>query len=320
MALSMFINTYAGNPLDRAAERRLDADWLVAARRATADTVLVASWNGQPLVREREGGLDLVRLDGEMGFALARVDEDLLFLGLDGETAVFGLNLDGEADPTAGPLERRGKFTDLRFAGGQLSPEDAGIAATAKAVLEWHQRHKFCSLCGQRSEVAEAGWKRVCPACKAEHFPRTDPVTIMLPTYGDECLLGRQAVWPKGRFSTLAGFMEPGESIEAACAREVKEEAGLTVTSVRYHSSQPWPFPTNLMIGLIAEVSDQNAAPDQTELEEVRWFSRQEMRKILAGPPPGGGAASPWADVDGIGVPPPFAVAHQLMKAWAEGA
>ena len=135
----------------------------------------------------------------------------------------------------------------------------------------------------------------------------------MLPTFGDQCLLGRQAAWPKGRFSTLAGFMEPGESIEAACAREVLEEAGLEVVRVRYHSSQPWPFPTNLMIGLIAEVSGQDARPDQTELEEVRWFHKDELRALL------GGDTSGWADIEGFGVPPPFAIAHQLMKAWAEG-
>jgi NAD+ diphosphatase len=129
----------------------------------------------------------------------------------------------------------------------------------------------------------------------------------MLPTHRDHCLLGRQTAWPKGRFSCLAGFMEPGESIEAACAREVKEEAGLTVVSVRYHSSQPWPFPSNLMIGLIAEASDRNSRPDQTELEEVRWFSRKELAALLRG------------ELEGLGVPPPFAIAHQLMKAWTEG-
>ena len=135
----------------------------------------------------------------------------------------------------------------------------------------------------------------------------------MLPTFGEHCLLGRQAAWPKGRFSTLAGFMEPGESIEAACAREVLEEAGLEVLRVRYHSSQPWPFPTNLMIGLIAEVSSQDARPDQTELEEVRWFHRDELRALLSGDTAG------WDEIEGFGVPPPFAIAHQLMKAWAEG-
>jgi NAD+ diphosphatase len=307
MPLSFFVNTFAGNPLDRRSDLRLDADWL-AARRDASSTRLVGFWNGQPLIRDKDGGLELVRLDPEPGFKLAGADENVLFLGLDGEEAVFAIDLAGDGDPTAGPLEGHGKFMDLRFAGGQMSPEDAGMAATAKALFEWKRRHGFCSACGQPSQAADAGWKRICPACKVEHFPRTDPVTIMLPTFQDHCLLGRQAPWPKGRFSTLAGFMEPGESIEAACAREVKEEAGLTVVSVRYHSSQPWPFPTNLMIGLIAEVSDQNAAPDQTELEEVRWFSRAEMGELLAG------------KTDGMGVPPPFAIAHQLMKAWAHAA
>jgi NAD+ diphosphatase len=307
MPLSFFVNTFAGNPLDRRSDLRLDADWL-AARRDDSTSRVIGLWNGQPLVREKEGGVELVQLEPEPGFVLAGADENILFMGVDGETAVFAVDLVGDADPTAGPLEGRGKFMDLRFAGGQMTAEDAGVAATAKALFEWKKRHGFCSACGQPSEAADAGWKRICPACKVEHFPRTDPVTIMLPTFGEHCLLGRQPPWPKGRFSTLAGFMEPGESIEAACAREVKEEAGLTVLSVRYHSSQPWPFPSNLMIGLIAEVSDQNAAPDQTELEEVRWFSRTEMRALLSG------------DVDGLGVPPPFAIAHQLMRAWAHAA
>ena len=311
MPLSAFVNTFAGNPLDRRSDLRLDARQL-AVRREDSATRIVGLWNGQPLVRDRDGGVELVRLEPEPGFTLAGSDENMVFMGLegppDGETAVFAIDLVGDADPTAGPLAGCGKFMDLRFAGGQMTAEDAGLAATAKALFEWKRRHRFCSACGQPSEAAEAGWKRVCPVCKVEHFPRTDPVTIMLPTFQDHCLLGRQPVWPKGRFSTLAGFMEPGESIEAACAREVKEEAGLTVVSVRYHSSQPWPFPTNLMIGLIAEVSDQDAAPDQTELEEVRWFSRADTKALLAG------------QVEGLGVPPPFAIAHQLMKAWANGA
>ena len=318
VAPRFFLNTYAGNPLDRRSDLRLDDVWL-AEKRAHPATSVVPLWNGQPLTNEREGGLDMVRLEAEIAFALAPLPERQVFLGLDGEDAVFAVDLAGEGDPVEGPLAGRGKFMDLRFAGGLLSAADAGIAATAKAVFEWHRRHGFCSVCGQPSEPAEAGWKRICTACKSEHFPRTDPVTIMLPTFGDNCLLGRQAVWPKGRFSTLAGFMEPGESIEAACAREVKEEAGLTVVEVRYHSSQPWPFPTNLMIGLIVEVSDQNAAPDQTELEEVRWFSRDELRRILQAQAQPQGSGGAWGDVDGVGVPPPFAVAHQLMKAWTEG-
>ena len=310
MALTFFVNTYAGNPLDRRSDLRIVPDRL-AELRSAAECRALAFWNGQPLVREHGGGLQLEVLDAGLAFELTPA-EDALFLGLDGEASVWAVELSGDADPAEGPLQGRGKFTDLRFAGGQLSPEDAGIAATAKALFEWRRRHRFCAACGQPSVQAEAGWKRVCPSCRTEHFPRTDPVTIMLPTFGDQCLLGRQAPWPKGRFSTLAGFMEPGESIEAACAREVLEEAGLEVVSVRYHSSQPWPFPTNLMIGLIAEVSGQDARPDQTELEEVRWFHKDELRALL------GGDTSGWGDIEGFGVPPPFAIAHQLMKAWTE--
>jgi len=311
MAVSFFVNTFAGNPLDRRSELRIQPERLAELRAAPGVRVL-AFWNGQPLVREREGGLRLPAVEPGLIFEVADAEE-AVFLGLDGEVPVWAVELGGDADPTSGPLEGRGRIMDLRQAGAQLSSEDAGVAATARALFEWRRKHRFCSVCGQPSEQAEAGWKRICPSCKSEHFPRTDPVTIMLPTFGEHCLLGRQAAWPKGRFSTLAGFMEPGESIEAACAREVQEEAGLEVVRVRYHSSQPWPFPTNLMIGLIAEVSGRDARPDQTELEEVRWFHRDELGALLAGDTSG------WADIEGFGVPPPFAVAHQLMKSWVEG-
>ena len=313
MAVNFFVNTFAGNRLDRRSDLRTLPDRL-ADLRSAPDCRVLGFWNGQPLLRDREGGLELAVLDPGLGFQVAGGGEDAVFLGLDEDRApVWAIELEGEADPASGPLEGRGRFMELRGAGGQMSPQDAGVAATAKALFEWRRRHRFCSACGQPCDIADGGWKRICPSCKTEHFPRTDPVTIMLPTFQEHCLLGRQAPWPKGRFSTLAGFMEPGESIEAACAREVKEEAGLSVVSVRYHSSQPWPFPTNLMIGLIAEVSDQDAAPDQTELEEVRWFHRDELRALL------GGDTSGWGDIDGLGVPPPFAIAHQLMKAWADG-
>jgi NAD+ diphosphatase len=160
-------------------------------------------------------------------------------------------------------------------------------------------------MCGQQSEAVDGGWKRKCPACGTEHFPRTDPVAIMLAVNHDRCLLGRQASFPPGMYSALAGFMEPGESIEEACARELYEEAALRATSVRYHSSQPWPFPSNLMIGLIAQVADGEAIADQAELEAVRWFTRDEARSLMRG------------EFEGLSCPPPLAIAHQLIKAWA---
>jgi NAD+ diphosphatase len=310
MARSSFVNTFAGNPLDRASYNRADPAWLKA-RREDPETLALALWNGKPLVEPDPGAEDALRtayLPMALACETAGGDERLLFLGLWKSSAVFAVDLDGSADPAEGPLNGFGRFEDLRAAARRLSATDAAIVATAKAVFEWRRRHGFCPNCGQPTLVADGGWKRVCPACRTEHFPRTDPVVIMLPIFEGRCLLGRQAAWPKGMYSALAGFLEPGESIEEACAREVKEEAGLTATQVRYHSAQPWPYPTSLMIGLMAEVSDDQATPDQTELEAVRWFTREEAGALLRG------------EVADVHTPPPMAIAHQLIKSFAEGA
>jgi NAD+ diphosphatase len=323
MRLSAFHNTYAGNPLDRAGERRSDAAW-IAARLADPRSQALALWNGQPLAEPREdGGAALRFVSGALAQTLAGDEEGLLFLGLRGDdAAVFAVDLEGAVDPAAGPLQPAGgTFEGLRGLAPRLAPEEAAIAAQAKAVFEWRRRHRFCSACGHPSRVADAGWKRVCPACGIEHFPRTDPVVIMLATQdlatqdlatqvhegAQRCLLGRQAVWPAGMFSTLAGFMEPGETIEEACARELYEESGLEALTVAYHSSQPWPYPSNLMIGLIAEVAPGEGRADETELEAVRWFTKVEALALLRG------------ELPGLFAPPPFAIAHQLIKTWANG-
>jgi NAD+ diphosphatase len=306
MTHDVFTNTVAGSPLDRAGDLRRDAQWL-AARLADPQALAIALWQGRPLVREQAGSLRLAFLDASLArHAVGARDERMAFLGLQGTTPIFAVELEGAADPTEAALERLGRFEELRTLAALLPGEEAAIAGCAKSLFDWRLRHRFCSVCGQESEIADGGWKRVCPACSGEHFPRVDPVTIMLPWIGDSCLLGRQASWPKGRMSALAGFLEPGESIEEACAREVKEESGLTVLRVAYHSSQPWPFPSSLMIGLLAEVADGEATPDLTELEEVRWFTRDEIRRMLTD--------GRW---NGISPAPPFAIAHQLLKAWA---
>jgi NAD+ diphosphatase len=304
MPLKSFRNTFAGNPLDRSSYLRSDADF-VAARLADPDTRMLVLWNGLPLVEGDEDAPKLARLDVARVRLLAGDDRRLLFLGMDGEAALFAADLDGEADPTAGPLASQGRFADLRKLAMALTPEEAGMAATAKAMFDWSRRRSFCSVCGQPNEVVDAGWRRKCTVCAADHFPRSDPVVIMLPVLGETCLLGRLQTQAPGRFSCLAGFLEPGESIEEACAREVKEESGLEVVSVRYHSSQPWPWPSNLMIGLIAEVADDQAAPDETELAEVHWFTRAEARALVEG------------QMEGFAASPPLAIGHQLLRAWA---
>ncbi|MFV4649054.1 NAD(+) diphosphatase, partial [Mycobacterium tuberculosis] len=247
MPLTAFTNIFAGNPLDRASDRRSDAAW-IKDRLESADTLVLPLWNGAPFVEDGPkdaGGVRLAYIPSPLAREVAAGTERLLFMGLWKDTAVFAVDLDGPSDPAAAPLAGLGRFEDLRGLALRLPEAEAAIAATAKGVFEWRRRHRHCSVCGQPSEVADGGWKRVCPACKGEHFPRTDPVTIMLAAqtsqeFGERCLLGRQAVWPKGMWSALAGFLEPGETIEEGCARELKEEAGLEALSVRYHSSQPW--------------------------------------------------------------------------------
>ena len=304
MASPRFItHAFAGNPLDRAGDRRGDADWIAAQLEAPGARALVL-WKGQPLLKP---GPELAFIPGAAAARLAETGEHLIFLGLDGETALFALELDGEADPALGPLLGLGEFGDLRAAAAALPIPDTGLLSASRSLFEWRRRHRYCSVCGHGSNGVDGGWKRLCPNCHAQHFPRVDPCVIMLPTFGDRCLVGRQASWIANRYSALAGFVEPGESIEEACAREVKEEAGLTVTAARYHSSQPWPYPSNLMIGLTCEVSDDQAQPDMTELESVLWLTKAQALDLVDG------------KADGITAPPPFAIAHSLIRDWAEG-
>ncbi len=302
------LNTFAGNPLDRGGDLRQDPDWL-AAQADNADAQAMVLWEGRPLLEEHADGPRLAWVGMKFARDLAPGRE--VFLGLWKAAPVFAVEIEGPSDPAAGPVRGLGAFAEMRAAAAVLSGPEAAMAGAAKSLFDWRRRHAFCAACGQMSDNACGGWKRLCPACGTEHFPRVDPVTIMLPVFrdpaGDRCLLGRQAAWPEGRMSALAGFLEPGETIEEACAREIEEEAGLTVTAVRYHSSQPWPFPSQLMIGLIAEVSHDRAVPDDTELEAVAWLTREEAAEVLAG-----------VHTD-IKAPPNFAIARTLLQAWVDG-
>jgi NAD+ diphosphatase len=201
-------------------------------------------------------------------------------------------------------------ITDLRSIAvqGLVDVEHLPPVAEGKAVLHWHARHRFCPNCGAPTELADGGWKRNCPSCKAEHFPRTDPVVIMLAIDGDRCLLGRSPRFVPTMWSCLAGFMEPGESIEDAVHRETREEAGITCGHIAYYRSQPWPFPSSLMIGCHAEAVTRDIIVDKTELEDARWFDRAEIASMLLRQHP-----------QGLTTPPPVAIAHHIIRAWMDG-
>ncbi len=202
---------------------------------------------------------------------------EAIFLGLDGDVPYFAVDLSGPgAEPGA---ETRGVFTDLRAVGPLLARREGAILAYARGLVLWHRRHRFCSLCAQATRSAEAGHLRTCinPDCRADHFPRTDPAVIMLVHDSERCVLGRQTAWPEGMHSTLAGFVEPGESLEEAVAREVREEVGIEVCEVVYHASQPWPFPASLMLGFHARSGHGPLKVDQHELAAARWYSRAEL-------------------------------------------
>jgi NAD+ diphosphatase len=300
-------NAFAGNPLDRASHLRNRAEW-IAERLKAPETLLVPVWRTRPfLVGGRQP---------EIGWLRPGLIDDLVaggetvFLGLDGDVAHFAVEIPANRDPeNSGPLAGLGTFADLRQAVPNLAPGEASILAQAKAMVDWHARHRFCAQCGAPTEQRSAGYSRRCTreGCGAEHFPRTDPVVIMLAYKGDKALLGRQKMFPPGMYSALAGFIEPGETIEEAVRREVKEEAGIDVGMVRYHSTQPWPFPSSLMIGCLAEATSEAIELDGEELEDARWVDRTTLARSLAGDR---GA--------GIFVPPPFAIAHMLVKAWVE--
>jgi NAD+ diphosphatase len=196
------------------------------------------------------------------------------------------------------------RFAELRAVMTRLAPAEGAILATARALLLWHRSHRFCSACGARSDATEAGWRRSCPECGTHHFPRSDPVVIMLVTRGNRLLLGRSPGWPEGMYSLLAGFVEPGETIEAAVRREVFEETGVRVGPVRYLASQPWPFPASLMLGCAAEAQDEALTIDPVELEDARWMSREELVTVLAGAHPQVKGARPGA------------IAHFLIRNW----
>ena len=285
---------FTGGTLDRADHLRRDPEAVAAALADRRARLLVLGPGWQPEVTAT-GTLALTDL------ADVPSGTELLLLGLDGDAPRFvAIEPAGEGASHRSPA--------MMGALASLAEGQAATYAAARSVLQWHSRHGFCANCGHATRVFRAGWARTCPGCGAEHFPRVDPVVIMIAEHDGRALLGRQAAWPAGRYSALAGFLEPGESVEEAVAREVREETGVAVDRVRYVASQPWPFPhAQLMLACVAEAADDAITLDADELEDAIWVSRDEVRRVLSGEP---GAFLP---------PPPYAIAHTLLERWVDG-
>jgi len=309
--------TFGSGGLDRAGGLRSNPE-TIAKHWADGAARVLPIWRGKPLIagdgRDRLGWLK----PGHTLLDLA--DEPAMFLGMEAEGPRFAVDVSGWTPPdldAAGlatffdpseqhhpGLPRDQRFSELRGVMTRLSPRAAECAATARALAGWHRSHRFCSACGAQSAVVEAGWRRTCPSCGTHHFPRSDPVVIMLVVHGNRLLLGRAPGWPEGMYSLLAGFVEPGETVESAVRREVAEETGVRVGGIRYLASQPWPFPASLMLGCIGEAETSAITLDRTELEDARWMSREELVTVLAGRHP---------EVKGARE---GAIAHFLIRNW----
>lgn len=251
-----------------------------------------------------EGMTPAVDQDGRLTWgtlADAAEDAELVFLGLHEGRGCFA------AVPAQGDAAPRMANPQLWSLMATLAPEELALYGGARSLIDWHARHRFCATCGGQTKLAKGGWQRNCESCGAQHFPRTDPVTIMLVEHEGRLMLGRGLGWPEGRFSALAGFVEPGESIEEAVAREVFEESGVRVRDVTYIASQPWPFPSQLMIGCHSHTDDDKLTIDATEMAEVRWFTREDVAAALAG-----------SEEASFTAPPPHAIAHHLIHWWLE--
>jgi NAD+ diphosphatase len=298
---------FVANKIDRAAHFRFHHDKLMTFEGDSATRAYVVYRDSLLVKREGDATRALLTINEALK---AGANPGTIFLGLRDGAALFGMGMSqAAAEALAGCDDIA--LTELRGMAmqGAIPPDQLGGIAMAKSMVSWHQRHGFCANCGTRTAMREGGWKRECPNCKTEHFPRTDPVVITLVSSGDKCLLGRQPRFPPGMYSCLAGFVEAAETIEDAVRREVFEESGIRCADVSYYMTQPWPYPSSLMIGCSARALNEDIVVDHTELEDARWFSREEARLMLQRQHP-----------DGLAGPHPFAIAHHLVGQWLRGA
>ncbi len=295
-------NAYTGSPLDRSADRRDDAAW-IAERRADPSTLFAPVWRAKTLV----AGGDEPCAVFPSGAAADRLRDEAFpwaFLGRKDGAALFAVDVGALDDPAPFVSKPGTRFEDLRALAGRLPAADAAILANARALMHWRARHRFCGVCGAACEPRSAGYAQTCTACGTTHFPRTDPAVIMLVHREGRALLGHSQRFPNSTmYSTLAGFVEPGESLEEAVAREVMEEVGVPVGAVEYHSSQPWPFPANLMLGFFAEGLADAITLQEDELVDARWFSRDQLLD---------------PDAHGFQLPRRDSIARRLIEDWME--
>jgi NAD+ diphosphatase len=297
-----WVLTFSGMTVDRAVAERLDPLWVAGRLEDPASRAVVANADGVLVTGEPPASL--LRVPVPAGATRAADEPWPVMLGLDGDIALFALDLDLQPPQERRRLREQGRMATLREAGAMLPRHEAALAAYLVGLLNWHRRHRFCPGCGAALRVGDAGFSRTCAGCGTQHFPRTDPAVIVLVEHDGRALLGRQAGWPAGQYSVLAGFVGPGESIEEAVVREVYEESGITVHHPRFVTSQPWPFPSQVMLGFEARSDGGVPAPGDGELEDVRWFTREEV---------GLGLAGQSAD---LVLPPGVSISYFLVERW----
>src|ERR1700733_10467041 len=294
--------TFSGMTLDRAVAERTDPAWVAARLGDPASRALVESADG--VLLSTDPPVSLLRLAVPAHASRPANEAGPVMLGLEDDVALFALDLDAQPSEERARQSERGRIATLREAGRVLAPAEAALAAYIVALLNWHRRYRFCPACAAALLVADAGFSRTCPACGTQHFPRTDPAVIVLVEHDGHALLGRQAGWPPGQYSVLAGFVGPGESLEEAVIREVEEESGITVHDPRFVTSQPWPFPQQVMLGFEARADGGTPTPQDGELEDVRWFTREEVGAGLAG-----------RSTDLV-LPPGISISYFLVERW----